>query len=242
MSRNVKLRTLLGAIVVPPIVLLGLIAGYGALIYLRGVPSAAEIRQDILLLSLVAIAGMILSAAMVLVIGRRVMQPITEVSEAATELAEVRLPMLIESLSTPGASAPEFAPLQIHGKTELAELGDALNMLQDRAVAVAAEQQRVVKEGISELVINLARRNQSLLDRQIDTIDELESNEENPDRLEKLFRLDHLATRMRRNAESLLVLAGAEPSRRRGGPVVLSDVVRVAMSEIEDYQHVTLAS
>jgi two-component sensor histidine kinase len=150
------------------------------------------------------------------------------------------LPKLIESLSNPGISMPEFEPLAVSGQTELAELGEALNSLQSRAVTVANEQQRVVKQGISELVVNLARRNQSLLDRQIENIDALESTEEDPDRLESLFRLDHLATRMRRNAESLLVLSGAEPSRRRGGPVVLADVIRVAMSEIEDYQKVSM--
>ncbi|NNF53564.1 MAG: HAMP domain-containing protein [Acidimicrobiales bacterium] len=240
MSKKLNLRNLLALIAIPPIVLLAFIAAYGATVTFLGTPSIDEIKTGVQVLSLVAVAGMLLSVGMVIVVGRRVLEPIKEVSEAAKELADVRLPLLIESLSNPGVSMPDFEPLAVSGETELAQLGDALNSLQNRAVTVANEQQRVVKEGISELVVNLARRNQSLLDRQIENIDNLESTEEDPDRLENLFRLDHLATRMRRNAESLLVLAGAEPSRRRGGPVVLADVVRVAMSEIEDYQHVAM--
>ena len=239
MSKKLNLRNLLALIAIPPVLLLAFIAAFGlSSAFLDG--SAAELKRDALTLGIVAIAGMLLSVGMVLVIGKRILGPIGEVSEAARELADVRLPLLIESLSTPGVSMPQFEPLAVSGQTELAQLGGALHSLQDRAVVVANEQQRVVKEGISELVVNLARRNQSLLDRQIENIDGLESTEEDPDRLESLFRLDHLATRMRRNAESLLVLAGAEPSRRRGGPVVLADVIRVAMSEIEDYQHVNM--
>ncbi len=240
MSKKLNLRNQLALIAIPPILLLAFIAAFGFVASFVGSATADELKTDALTLSLVAVAGMLLSVGMVIVVGRRVLEPIGEVSEAARELADVRLPKLIESLSNPGVAMPEFEPLEVSGQTELAQLGEALNILQSRAVAVANEQQRVVKEGISELVINLARRNQSLLDRQIENIDALESTEENPDRLESLFRLDHLATRMRRNAESLLVLAGAEPSRRRGGPVVLADVIRVAMSEIEDYQHVTM--
>ena len=84
---------------------------------------------------------------------------------------------------------------------------------------MAEEQAALLRKGIGDIFVNLARRNQTLLDRQIEFIDQLEANEEDPDQLDNLFKLDHLATRMRRNAESLLVLAGAEPPRRRGRPV-----------------------
>ncbi|NNE95611.1 MAG: HAMP domain-containing protein [Acidimicrobiales bacterium] len=242
MSKKLNLRNLMALIAIPPILLLAFIAAFGLSTYFLGDPSVDELKSDTLTLGVVAIAGMLLSVGVLLAVGRRVLEPINEVSDAARELADIRLPKLIESLSNPGIAMPDFEPLEVSGQTELADLGEALNSLQNRAVTVANEQQRVVKEGISELVVNLARRNQSLLDRQIESIDSLESTEEDPDRLESLFRLDHLATRMRRNAESLLVLAGAEPSRRRGGPVVLADVIRVAMSEIEDYQHVTMGA
>ncbi len=107
-------------------------------------------------------------------------------------------------------------------------------------VDVAEEQSRLLRKGIGDIFVHLARRNQSLLDRQIEFIDHLETHEEDPDQLDNLFKLDHLATRMRRNAESLLVLAGAEPPRRRGRPVPVVDVVRVAIGEVEDFSRVHL--
>ena len=94
----------------------------------------------------------------------------------------------------------------------------------------------MLRRNISDSYINLGRRNQNLLSRQLDFITELERNETDPDSLEGLFRLDHLATRMRRNAESLLVLAGIEPPRQWSAPVRLADVVRAALGEVEDYQ------
>jgi signal transduction histidine kinase len=94
------------------------------------------------------------------------------------------------------------------------------------------------QEAMSQLLVNLARRNQSLLNRQLSVIAELEQRERHPDVLEELFRLDHLATRIRRNAESLLVLSGDDPARRWGNPVPLADVVRAAAAEVEDYRRV----
>ena len=93
----------------------------------------------------------------------------------------------------------------------------ALNEVQSSAVDLAVEQ-AVLRRNISDSYINLGRRNQNLLSRQLDFITDLERNETDPDTLEGLFRLDHLATRMRRNAESLLVLAGIEPPRTVVGP------------------------
>jgi signal transduction histidine kinase len=100
----------------------------------------------------------------------------------------------------------------------------------------AADAER--REAMSELLVNLARRNQSLLNRQLEVITDLEVRERQPDVLEELFRLDHLATRIRRNAESLLVLSGDDPARRWGNPVPLGDVVRAAAAEVEDYRRV----
>ena len=150
---------------------------------------------------------------------------------------------MVESMRTAGrAPAPTMTPIRVKGRDEVAQLGRAFADIQNVTVEVAEEQGNLLRRGISDIFVNLARRNQSLLDRQIDFIDQLESREENPDQLENLFRLDHLATRMRRNAESLLVLAGAEPTRRRGRPVELADVVRVAMGEIEDFSRIQLLS
>ena len=125
---------------------------------------------------------------------------------------------------------------------ELGHLAQAFNAVQSVAVDVAAEQASLLKKGISDLYVNLARRNQALLDRQIQHLDQLEREEQDTEVLEHLYLLDHLATRMRRNAESLLVLAGAESGPRRSKPVDVVDVVRAAVSEVEEYERVDLGT
>ena len=114
---------------------------------------------------------------------------------------------------------------------------------QERNTTLAAELATVQSEveqrqSVSELFVNLARRNQSLIDRQLELIGDLEQRERSPDALGDLFQLDHLATRIRRNAESLLVLSGDDPPRRWGRPVPLSEVVRAAAAEVEDFRRV----
>ena len=240
MFQNLKLRTKLVAIVAPPLFVLAVVAAYSVLLSSRGSTTLDELSADIRTLGVVALAAFLLSALSVIVVGRTISDPIDDLSATARELAETRLPALIETLRNPGAEPPSFEPLPIGNNDELAGLVESFNSVQVGIAELAIEQRNIVREGLSELVINLARRNQSLLDRQIEVIDRLEADEEDPDRLEELFSLDHLATRMRRNAESLLVVAGAEPARRRGGPVEVADALRVAMSEIEDYRHVKL--
>ncbi len=243
MFNHLTLRKKLTAIVLPPLGVLAILAVYAVLLGFRGAASVDELTSDIKTLGVVALAAAILSTLAVLVVGRTIADPLAELTEAADELANVRLPQLVESLKNPNAPHPEFAPISIeHEDGEMGQLIRALNAVQDSAAEVAGEQRAIVQAGVSDLVVNLARRNQTLIDRQIETIDSLEANEENPDRLEQLFALDHLATRMRRNAESLLIVAGAEPPRRRGAPVDVADVLRVAMSEIEDYRRVSLRS
>ena len=122
-------------------------------------------------------------------------------------------------------------------RDEVSDVADALNTVQDTALDLAVEQ-AVLRRNIADSFVNLGRRNQNLLGRQLDFITELETNETDADTLSNLFRLDHLATRMRRNAESLLVLAGIEPPRQWAAPVRLTDVIRAALGEVENYQRV----
>ena len=241
MFQNLKLRTKLVAIVTPPLFVLAVVAAYAVMLS-NGGTSPEELSNDVRTLGVVALAAFLLSALAVVVIGRTISDPIDKVSASARELADVRLPALLDTLRHPGRPAPTFEPLVAGSNDEVAELVDSLNAVQVGIAGLAEEQRTMVRQGLSELVVNLARRNQSLLDRQIEVIDRLEHEEEDPDQLQELFNLDHLATRMRRNAESLLVVAGAEPARRRGGPVEVADALRVAMSEIEDYRHVKLVN
>lgn len=204
---------------------------------------AATARDEARSYLILAGSVILLALIMAIMIGRSISRPLTRLTRSAEQLSAEELPALVESMRSAGrAEAPVLTPIEAKGRDEVAQLAHAISEIQQVTIDVAEEQADLLRRGISDIFVNLARRNQSLLDRQIDFIDQLESREENPDQLENLFRLDHLATRMRRNAESLLVLAGAEPTRRRGAPVELADVLRVAMGEIEDFSRIRLMS
>ena len=132
----------------------------------------------------------------------------------------------------------DLTPIKVTSKDELGELATAFNTIQRVAVAVAEEQSALLRKGIGDLYVNLARRNQSLLDRQIALLDDMEARAEDSDYLGSLFELDHLATRMRRNAESLLVMSGAEQPRQWHESIPMLDVVRAATAEITDFARV----
>jgi signal transduction histidine kinase len=176
-------------------------------------------------------------------VSRSITRPLRSLTRQATAMADHRLPeAVLDILDTPlgeDVEVPEVDPVAVHTRDEVSDVADALNTVQDTALDLAVEQ-AVLRRNIADSFVNLGRRNQNLLGRQLDFITELETNETNPDTLSNLFRLDHLATRMRRNAESLLVLAGVEPPRKWAAPVRLTDVIRAALGEVEDYQRVTV--
>ncbi len=205
--------------------------------------SASAAQQSANRFMVLAMSVALVALLMAILIGRSISRPLVRLSRSATQLSKEELPALVESMRTGGRTAPpRIEPLELKGRDEVADLANAISEIQRVTLDVAEEQTDLLHRGISAMFVNLARRNQSLLDHQIDFIDGMEAHEEDPDQLENLFRLDHLATRMRRNADSLLVLAGSEPSRRRGEPVTIESVTRVAVSEIEDYQRVDLCS
>jgi signal transduction histidine kinase len=204
----------------------------------------SKAQKEATLFFLGAVGASALAFIIAFYVARSVTGPLKKLTSAAYSLSTEKLPGLVERLRNPDESgttlSEALAPIDIHSKDEIGQLADAFNSIQHVTVEVAEEQGALLRKGIGDIFINLARRNQTLLDRQIEFIDQLEANEEDPDQLDNLFKLDHLATRMRRNAESLLVLAGAEPPRRRGRPVALADVVRVAIGEVEDFARISL--
>ena len=194
-----------------------------------------------------AVLAVLAAAVGAVLLGRRITVPLNRLTEAADRLATDQMPRLVESLRNPSEDEVAFQlgslqAIEVTSKDEIGRLTNSFNDVQRVAGEVAAEQAALLRKGIGEMFVNLARRNQALLDRQIEFIDELERGEEDPDQLENLYRLDHLATRMRRNAESLLVLAGAEPPRRRGRPAPLANIVRAALAEVEDFGRIELLS
>lgn len=169
--------------------------------------------------------------------------PLRKLRAEAADMAENRLPQALNQiLETPlgeDVVVPELQPIVVKTRDEVREVVQVLNDVQDRSLSLAADQ-AVLRRNIADSFVNLGRRNQNLLDRQLEFISELEQNETEPEELESLFRLDHLATRMRRNAESLLVLAGVESPRQWTAPVNIDDVVRGALGEVEDYQRISI--
>ena len=161
---------------------------------------------------------------------------------AAFDVAEQRLPMLVDQLSRtePGRVDTRVEPIPIDSTDEIGEVARAFDQVHREAVRLAAEQ-ALLRGNVNAIFTNLSRRNQSLIEGQLTLITDLENNEADPDQLESLFKLDHLATRMRRNGENLLVLAGEEPGRRWDQPVPLVDVLRAASSEVESYERIELS-
>jgi signal transduction histidine kinase len=202
--------------------------------------AAERTRMWFIVLAVVSVGVAILVTWLV---SRSITRPLRSLTGQATAMADHRLPeAVLDILDTPlgeDVEVPEVDPVAVHTRDEVSDVAEALNTVQDSALDLAVEQ-AVLRRNIADSFVNLGRRNQNLLGRQLDFITELETNETNPDTLSNLFRLDHLATRMRRNAESLLVLAGVEPPRKWAAPVRLTDVIRAALGEVEDYQRVTV--
>ena len=129
----------------------------------------------------------------------------------------------------------------MHTSEEVGQVAHAVDELHEQAVLLAGEQSRLQLQ-VGDMFETLSRRSRSLVDQQLSLIDRLERNEEDPERLESLFRLDHLAARMRRNGANLLVLAGAQVPREQAEPVPVSAVINAAASEVEDYTRVVTAT
>ncbi len=192
---------------------------------------------------LVLVGGLLLVGVLLglgLVLARGITRPLRHLTRVAGEVAD-ELPRMVERMATPGEGPNITLPeIPFRGEDEVGQLAAAFREVNDTTVRVA-EEQAALRASIAEMFVNVARRNHVLLSRQLSFIDQLERSEENPDTLDNLFRLDHLATRMRRNAESLIVLAGIDAGRRLRRPMPLSDVIRTAVSEIERYDRVDLA-
>ncbi len=191
-------------------------------------------------LTLLAVAALVaLSVLFALLMSRRITEPLRGLTDIAGHVRD-ELPLAVARIQTSTDSRRVVLPeVPVGSRDEIGRLAAAFRDVNATTVQVA-QQQAALRASIAEMFVNIARRNQVLLSRQLAFIDQLERTEESPDTLDNLFRLDHLATRMRRNAESLLVLAGIEAGRRLREPMPLSDVIRTATSEIEYYDRVAL--
>ena len=187
----------------------------------------------------VALAAIILPIMIALAMARQIINPLRRLTEAAGQVRD-ELPHLVEQVAIPGQGPDlRLTRIPVDSRDEVGQLAVAFNEVNQTTIEVAQEQ-AALRASIAEMFVNVARRDQVLLNRQLSFIDALERSEEDPKTLADLFRLDHLATRMRRNAESLLVLAGIDTGRRLRGSLPTSDVIRTASSEIEHYERIQL--
>lgn len=171
-------------------------------------------------------------------IGRGLIRDLRQLRLDAHEASGVRLPSVMRRLSVGEVVDVETeVPRLEYDRNEIGDVGQALNTLQ-RAAVEAAVKQAELRSGVSEVFVNLARRSQVLLHKQLTLLDTMERRTEDTDELADLFRLDHLTTRMRRHAEGLVILSGAAPSRQWRKPVQLMDIVRAAVAEVEDYERI----
>lgn len=197
-------------------------------------------QRNAIIASALTLLLVLLVLAITVVIARSMVTPLRRLRAEALEIAGFRLPEVVQRLRISGDTrTPDVDPISVESTDEIGEVARAFDEVHRQAVRLAAEESEL-RSNISAMFVNLSRRTQTLVERQISLIDGLEKGEEDGTRLADLFRLDHLATRMRRNSENLLVLAGHEPPRRRSQPAKLVDVVRAALSEIEDYERVQI--
>ncbi|MFC9862149.1 MULTISPECIES: sensor histidine kinase [unclassified Streptomyces] len=211
----------------------------------KAVTEAADIsagaRTDAFVNGAVVVVSLLAAFILAGLMARQMSRSMRRLRTAAFGIAEQRLPMLVDQLSRtdPGRVDTRVQPIPITTRDEIGEVARAFDQVHREAVRLAAEQ-AMLRGNVNAIFTNLSRRNQSLIEGQLTLITGLENSEADPDQLESLFKLDHLATRMRRNGENLLVLAGEEPGRRWNQPVPLVDVLRAASSEVESYERIEL--
>lgn len=206
----------------------------------RATAQADSVRSAAMLRLAITLGAVLLAALTAWLLTRSITRRVRAASDTAHQVATEQLPALVEAIRDPRGKAvlPDIEPLDDRGQDELAELATAFNSIQGTLVDVAQQQVEVMRRGVSEIFVTMARRNRSLIDRQLALLDEFEAEVDDPAVLANYYQLDHMATRMRRNAESLLVLANAEPKRRRVKATEIDDVVRAAIGEVEDYRRI----
>ncbi|MEH1100464.1 sensor histidine kinase [Micromonospora sp. CPCC 205561] len=217
----------------------------------RDVVAVAEdlrsgVQRQVFLETGLLLSMLLLAILFAYLVARSMARSLRDLRQGALSIAQYGLPQAVARLRDPKVTgqlspvqlANQIAePLPVRSRDEFGQVTEAFNAVHLEAVRTAAEQ-AALRASVATMFVNLARRSQILVDRLIGHLDRLERGEEDPDRLAELFQLDHLATRMRRNDENLLVLAGADSTRVQREPAALIDVLRAAQSEVEHYTRI----
>jgi signal transduction histidine kinase len=230
-----------------PLIVLSLVVGSLLVWYLVTSDTTAGFSMaEIGAILIAVIVAFVTVRSVLLVRGRAqlLVEQVDEMTAAVDRVTSQDLTGLVEALGMPEPSRAKMTPVKLTngGAVELSSLARSLETLHDSLREVASRQMEALKGGVSSLIVTLARRNASLVDRQLGLLDEVELKEKDPEILGKFYMVDHLATRMRRNAESLLVLAGEPPPRVWPRSMEMADVVRAAVGEIDEYQRIDIVA
>jgi len=196
---------------------------------------ATDRRNAVTRDALLVLVALIIALVAVSLVARSLIRPLRTLRDGALKVAHTDLEHEIARVR--GGDEREPAPLPIHTTEEVGQVAHAVDELHTQALLLAGDEARL-RRVVNEMFETMSRRSRSLVDQQLSLIDRLERNEQDPQRLESLFRLDHLATRMRRIGANLLVLAGAQISRDQRESLPLVSAINAAVSEVEDYQRV----
>jgi signal transduction histidine kinase len=206
----------------------------------RAQPVAIGVIVRLALAGGLGLIAVIASIIISITTARALVRQLERLRNAARDLSSYRLPRVVERLQHGEKVDVEHeAPPLDFGRDEIGQVGQAFNAVQETAIRVAVEQAEL-RRSVRDVFLSLARRSQALLHRQLGLLDAMERRATDAEELAELFRVDHLATRMRRNAENLIVLSGATAGRAWRKPVPMVDVLRGALAEVEDYTRVTV--
>jgi signal transduction histidine kinase len=192
--------------------------------------------ESVLLLTLV-----LLAAGVGGVLGRYLLRSFGVLRRTVLDVAANRLPQAVAAIRAGQSDQVRIEPVPLHTTEEFGQLARAFDRVNEQAVRSAVDEANL-RSDLSSIFQNLSRRSQGLVERQLKQLERLEQKADDPEQLSNLFRIDHLATRMRRNNENLMVLSGAPLTRRFTEPVALTDVLRAAVSEVEHYQRALVRS
>nr|WP_231922475.1 sensor histidine kinase [Micromonospora krabiensis] len=215
-------------------------------LYAQTDQARSDVIRQAVVESLLVLLTLLIAVSLAVVLARSLNDSLRRLREGALSVANHDLPDAVQRLQTMSSVAEGGVdeivrqvrdPINLPNRDEVGQVASAFNVVHREAVRVAAEQ-AALRTSVSAMFLNLARRSQTLVDRMIGELDAIERGEEDPKRLAQLFELDHLATRMRRNDENLLVLAGADSAVPRRDDALLVDVLRAAQSEVELYNRI----
>ncbi|GAB2862168.1 hypothetical protein GCM10027176_75080 [Actinoallomurus bryophytorum] len=201
----------------------------------------AQAQRSAALVGGLLLLVLLLVVAAVVIVAQSLVRPLRRLRTGALDVAGTRLPDFVRRLREPDVEQVGFEvePIDVRSTDEIGEVARAFDEVHREAVRLASNE-ALLRGNVNAMFVNLSRRSQSLIERQLRLIEDLEQSEQDSTRLDSLFKLDHLATRMRRNGENLLVLGGQEQARRWNKPVALVDIVRASLSEVEQYERITL--